>query len=265
MQVLRYFSFVLVGSPLQLQQPLMWPLLSVVSGLEVGPQPQGVLRSNIFESMRIILKHALDFIELFNEGTAGRLTVEAGARCIHVAAEFITRMHEFRKTLRSCPQRADIPILCKVKMVSVFANAAVMTAIMWKPPMGVCMIRAAVPSSKSLFASLLQHFERITAFYPPPPHPPIYVNRHSVPSVALSLGFPSLGPFVGSLVPFHVVSARAASAVVIFCWGATLVLVNAGPGWWMGVAALWSRAVWRNSSLSSDRFNIHYSFKLLSA
>uniref|UniRef100_A0A8C5EGG9 Aspartoacylase n=1 Tax=Gouania willdenowi TaxID=441366 RepID=A0A8C5EGG9_GOUWI len=35
-------------------------------GLEVGPQPQGVLRSNIFESMRDILKHALDFIELFN-------------------------------------------------------------------------------------------------------------------------------------------------------------------------------------------------------
>lgn len=37
-------------------------------GLEVGPQPQGVLRSNIFDSMRVILKHALDFIELFNEG-----------------------------------------------------------------------------------------------------------------------------------------------------------------------------------------------------
>lgn len=37
-------------------------------GLEVGPQPQGVLRSNIFESMRAIIKHALDFIELFNEG-----------------------------------------------------------------------------------------------------------------------------------------------------------------------------------------------------
>ncbi|XP_028839805.1 aspartoacylase [Denticeps clupeoides] len=37
-------------------------------GLEVGPQPQGVLRSNIFESMRLILKHALDFIELFNCG-----------------------------------------------------------------------------------------------------------------------------------------------------------------------------------------------------
>uniref|UniRef100_A0A1A7XJ96 Aspartoacylase n=1 Tax=Iconisemion striatum TaxID=60296 RepID=A0A1A7XJ96_9TELE len=37
-------------------------------GLEVGPQPQGVLRSNIFQAMRVILKHALDFIELFNEG-----------------------------------------------------------------------------------------------------------------------------------------------------------------------------------------------------
>ncbi|KAL6463480.1 hypothetical protein MHYP_G00278710 [Metynnis hypsauchen] len=37
-------------------------------GLEVGPQPQGVLRSNIFESMRAIMKHALDFIELFNSG-----------------------------------------------------------------------------------------------------------------------------------------------------------------------------------------------------
>ncbi|KAM9331975.1 aspartoacylase [Pholidichthys leucotaenia] len=37
-------------------------------GLEVGPQPQGVLRSNIFEAMRVILKHALDFTELFNEG-----------------------------------------------------------------------------------------------------------------------------------------------------------------------------------------------------
>ncbi|XP_057210140.1 aspartoacylase isoform X5 [Triplophysa rosa] len=37
-------------------------------GVEVGPQPQGVLRSNVFESMRTILKQALDFIELFNSG-----------------------------------------------------------------------------------------------------------------------------------------------------------------------------------------------------
>ena len=48
-------------------------LVCFISGLEVGPQPQGVLRSNIFEAMRVILKHALDFIELFNEGKAGTL------------------------------------------------------------------------------------------------------------------------------------------------------------------------------------------------
>lgn len=46
-------------------------IFSFIIGLEVGPQPQGVLRSNIFEAMRVILKHALDFIELFNEGRAG--------------------------------------------------------------------------------------------------------------------------------------------------------------------------------------------------
>lgn len=44
------------------------PSVCFIAGLEVGPQPQGVLRSNIFEAMRVILKHALDFIELFNEG-----------------------------------------------------------------------------------------------------------------------------------------------------------------------------------------------------
>lgn len=48
----------------------------LTAGLEVGPQPQGVLRSNIFEAMRIILKHSLDFIELFNEGkTDHRCTI----------------------------------------------------------------------------------------------------------------------------------------------------------------------------------------------
>lgn len=39
----------------------------------MGPQPQGVLRSNIFEAMRVILKHSLDFIELFNEGKTGHM------------------------------------------------------------------------------------------------------------------------------------------------------------------------------------------------
>lgn len=44
--------------------------LTCISGFEVGPQPQGVLRSNIFQSMRMIVKHALDFIEMFNSGKA---------------------------------------------------------------------------------------------------------------------------------------------------------------------------------------------------
>lgn len=56
--------------PKKKKKQLFNPVL--FSGLEVGPQPQGVLRSNIFEAMRVILKHALDFIELFNEGEADR-------------------------------------------------------------------------------------------------------------------------------------------------------------------------------------------------
>lgn len=163
-------------------------------------------------------------------------------------------MHAWiQETLKPGPRRADVHILCKVKWVSLFVNVTVMTTIVWKPPMGVCMIQAAVPSSKSL--SLLHVCSILNASQPPPPH--LRKQTLCAKRGSRSLGFPSLGPFVGSLVTFHVVSARAATAVVIFCCGTTLVLLNAGPGWWMGGAALWSRAVWRNSSLSSERFNIH--------
>ncbi|KAF7470460.1 Hypothetical predicted protein [Marmota monax] len=37
-------------------------------GIEVGPQPQGVLRADILDQMRKMIKHALDFIYQFNEG-----------------------------------------------------------------------------------------------------------------------------------------------------------------------------------------------------
>lgn len=37
-------------------------------GIEVGPQPQGVLRADILDQMRKMIKHALDFIRDFNEG-----------------------------------------------------------------------------------------------------------------------------------------------------------------------------------------------------
>uniref|UniRef100_A0A2K6UPM9 Aspartoacylase n=1 Tax=Saimiri boliviensis boliviensis TaxID=39432 RepID=A0A2K6UPM9_SAIBB len=36
--------------------------------IEVGPQPQGVLRADILDQMRTMIKHALDFIHHFNEG-----------------------------------------------------------------------------------------------------------------------------------------------------------------------------------------------------
>ncbi|XP_004051707.2 N-acyl-aromatic-L-amino acid amidohydrolase (carboxylate-forming) isoform X2 [Gorilla gorilla gorilla] len=39
-------------------------------GLELGPQPQGVLRADIFSRMRTLVATVLDFIELFNQGTA---------------------------------------------------------------------------------------------------------------------------------------------------------------------------------------------------
>ncbi|XP_045710987.1 N-acyl-aromatic-L-amino acid amidohydrolase (carboxylate-forming) [Phyllostomus hastatus] len=39
-------------------------------GLELGPQPQGVLRADLFTRMRALVAAALDFIQLFNQGTA---------------------------------------------------------------------------------------------------------------------------------------------------------------------------------------------------
>ncbi|XP_006893461.1 PREDICTED: aspartoacylase-2 [Elephantulus edwardii] len=39
-------------------------------GLELGPQPQGVLRGDIFSRMRSLVTSTLDFIELFNQGAA---------------------------------------------------------------------------------------------------------------------------------------------------------------------------------------------------
>lgn len=43
-------------------------LLHLQTGVEVGPQPQGVVRADILDKMRRIVKHGLDFVQLFNEG-----------------------------------------------------------------------------------------------------------------------------------------------------------------------------------------------------
>lgn len=40
------------------------------TGVEVGPQPQGVARADVLDKMRKIVKHGLDFVQLFNEGNA---------------------------------------------------------------------------------------------------------------------------------------------------------------------------------------------------
>ncbi|XP_041517816.1 N-acyl-aromatic-L-amino acid amidohydrolase (carboxylate-forming) [Microtus oregoni] len=39
-------------------------------GLELGPQPQGVLLADLFSQMRTLVASTLDFIELFNQGKA---------------------------------------------------------------------------------------------------------------------------------------------------------------------------------------------------
>ncbi|XP_051686791.1 N-acyl-aromatic-L-amino acid amidohydrolase (carboxylate-forming) [Oryctolagus cuniculus] len=39
-------------------------------GLELGPQPQGVLRADVFSRMRALVASTLDFVELFNQGAA---------------------------------------------------------------------------------------------------------------------------------------------------------------------------------------------------
>ncbi|KAK2537401.1 Aspa [Columba guinea] len=42
--------------------------LYLQTGVEVGPQPQGVVRADTLDKMRRIVKHGLDFVQLFNEG-----------------------------------------------------------------------------------------------------------------------------------------------------------------------------------------------------
>ncbi|KAL7986900.1 hypothetical protein Chor_005819 [Crotalus horridus] len=45
-------------------------------GVEVGPQPQGVLRADILAKMRNIVRHGLDFVAKFNAGDPMFLTLE---------------------------------------------------------------------------------------------------------------------------------------------------------------------------------------------
>lgn len=49
----------------------------------MGPQPQGVVRADILDKMRKIVKHGLDFVHLFNEGR-----VSNASSLPHVSALF---------------------------------------------------------------------------------------------------------------------------------------------------------------------------------
>ncbi|XP_047373114.1 N-acyl-aromatic-L-amino acid amidohydrolase (carboxylate-forming) [Sciurus carolinensis] len=64
---------VFLHQPLQSAAPESNTLDSVAKNgmtVELGPQPQGVLRADVFSRMRALVASALDFMELFNQGTA---------------------------------------------------------------------------------------------------------------------------------------------------------------------------------------------------
>lgn len=50
--------------------PVMGPSLLSCGGVEVGPQPHGVLRADILEKMRKVVQQGLDFVQMFNAGMA---------------------------------------------------------------------------------------------------------------------------------------------------------------------------------------------------
>lgn len=142
-----------------------------------------------------------------------------------------------RESLKSGPWRAEIHILCNMKWVSL------LTSLWWQAlcdkTTHVCLHYSSSCSHIKIsllhFCNILnasQHFAFLFC-----------ANRHSVPNTSLSLSLSPSWALVGSLVTFHVFSGRVASGAVISCCGATLVLVNAGPGWWMGVSVLWNPVV----------------------
>lgn len=51
-------------------------LLHLQTGVEVGPQPQSVVRADILDKMRKIVKHGLDFVQLFNEGRVSNKKIQ---------------------------------------------------------------------------------------------------------------------------------------------------------------------------------------------
>uniref|UniRef100_A0A672H415 N-acyl-aromatic-L-amino acid amidohydrolase n=1 Tax=Salarias fasciatus TaxID=181472 RepID=A0A672H415_SALFA len=42
--------------------------ISVLAAMEIGPQPHGVVRSNVFTAMKLGVRHTLDWVGMFNSG-----------------------------------------------------------------------------------------------------------------------------------------------------------------------------------------------------
>lgn len=42
--------------------------------MEIGPQPHGVVRSNIYTVMKVGVQHMLDWVSFFNSGTTKERT-----------------------------------------------------------------------------------------------------------------------------------------------------------------------------------------------
>lgn len=47
----------------------------------MGPQPQGVVRADTLDKMRKIVKHGLDFVQLFNEGRVSNERINPPVSC----------------------------------------------------------------------------------------------------------------------------------------------------------------------------------------
>ena len=57
-------------------------LKSIFSAMEVGPQPHGVVRSNIYTAMKFGVQHMLDWVRSFNSGAMKhRLPTEIFSLC----------------------------------------------------------------------------------------------------------------------------------------------------------------------------------------
>lgn len=221
----------------------------LTAGLEVGPQPQGVLRSNIFEAMRVLLKHALDFIELFNEGILhgingtrrtvgreaakikdGRESSDAGQ---HTYCDSCVVLQGEETSQPGCP--LDEWHICD------------------KAPMGASLIHPDAPAPRSLNvpASGSSPPERSHCFFPSFLFP-FFWRGAPVPTAGClqSAGFPS----ARTLEWPACCRSPAANGAVIFCrW--------AGGRWWIGVPVSRSRAAWRK--FSRETLNCSYSWKWL--